>query len=369
MSIVEKFDVGFQSMSRRRRVWTAFKAATHSKHVQRFRDSLNETKSTLTLAMVHERYEKFNTIFTYVVMLTIKSVVQARTHGFFTGIDVFESTNQHTMVERARQKTIGFPRPRDLSTWNQVHSRPSKYVGQRSSHRLPSVSAKMARNTLRNFEKAVPEQSMARFEIQKLMLHAIAQTAIATFETTSLDILAQDGYMIDECGQLRSKTFVYAENIRYRVRNHATSFRTAFGCVWVRTTTIYPANDPGNTTGKSQTINSFVFYPKTWLQFVGVRHGLEAVVASAGRSWLFNCRLTVTRAVPEDSLIFDLCSKGETRAVEILLEKGLGSVVDTSPKGWKPLHVSVRFLSIHIGRSICQTLTNEDLVCCSPRSC
>jgi hypothetical protein len=57
MSIVEKFEVGFQSLSRTKRVWTAFKAATHSQHVQRFRDSLNETKATLTLAMVHERYE------------------------------------------------------------------------------------------------------------------------------------------------------------------------------------------------------------------------------------------------------------------------------------------------------------------------
>jgi hypothetical protein len=37
-------------------VRTAFKAAIHSKHVQRFRDSLNDAKSTLTLAMVHERY-------------------------------------------------------------------------------------------------------------------------------------------------------------------------------------------------------------------------------------------------------------------------------------------------------------------------
>lgn len=53
--IIEKFDGGFQSHSRRERVRTAFKAAIHGKHVQRFRDSLNDTKSTLTLAMIHER--------------------------------------------------------------------------------------------------------------------------------------------------------------------------------------------------------------------------------------------------------------------------------------------------------------------------
>jgi hypothetical protein len=55
-SIVEAFDDGFQSASRRKRFCTAFKAATHNKHVQRFRESLNETKATLTLAMVHEWY-------------------------------------------------------------------------------------------------------------------------------------------------------------------------------------------------------------------------------------------------------------------------------------------------------------------------
>jgi acyl-CoA reductase-like NAD-dependent aldehyde dehydrogenase len=58
MFIIEEFDINFQSSSRKKRLWTAFKVATRSKHVQRFRDSLNETKATLTLAMVHERYEK-----------------------------------------------------------------------------------------------------------------------------------------------------------------------------------------------------------------------------------------------------------------------------------------------------------------------
>jgi hypothetical protein len=54
MSIIDKFDEGFQSTSRRRRLRTAFRAATHGKHLQRFREALNETKATLTLAMVHE---------------------------------------------------------------------------------------------------------------------------------------------------------------------------------------------------------------------------------------------------------------------------------------------------------------------------
>jgi hypothetical protein len=55
-SIVDEFEHEFQSVSRKKRWHTAVKAATHSKHVQRFRESLNETRATLTLAMVHEWY-------------------------------------------------------------------------------------------------------------------------------------------------------------------------------------------------------------------------------------------------------------------------------------------------------------------------
>jgi hypothetical protein len=62
-------------------------------------------------------------------------------------------------------------------------------------------------------------------------------------------------------------------------------------------------------------------------------------VAYASQSWLLNCRLTVTCAVPDDSLIFDLCRTGQTSAVEVLLAKNMAGVVDTSPDGWKPLHV------------------------------
>jgi hypothetical protein len=82
------------------------------------------------------------------------------------------------------------------------------------------------------------------------------------------------------------------------------------------------------------------FYPTRWIQRVGFQHGLEVVMASAARRWALDCKLTATRAVPEDSLIFELCRTGQTRAVKTLLNKRLASVVDTSPKGWKPLHVS-----------------------------
>ena len=183
------------------------------------------------------------------------------------------------------------------------------------------------------------ERSSINYEVQELMLHAIAQTAVTTFEPTSLEIYSQDGYTIDECGQLRTKTFVYAENLRYRVRHHVSTIRTALGCAWLRTTTIHHDNKSSKRRRKPQIVRSLILYPTRWQQYMGIQSGLEAVVASGGRSWLFNCNITVTCPVPDDSLIFELCRTGQTRAVEALLEKGMASVVDTSPKGWKPLHV------------------------------
>lgn len=268
----------------------------------------------------------------------LQSMMQARASNFGTRVDVFQNLQQRAIKLKPRR---ALPAPSTPAP-SKMYCRPPTLVGLRSRRSVtspPSANNRLVTSTLEYFKKAVPEQSMTHLQVQQLMLHAIAQTAIATFSTTSLEIFAQDGYMIDECGQIRAKTFVYSENLRYRIRHHTSSFRTALGCVWIRTTTMYFASDSEKTAEKSQTVTSFIFYPTKGLQLMGVRNGLEAIVASAGRSWLFNCRLTVTRAVAEDSLIFDLCRTGQTQAVQTLLAKGLGSVVDTSPKGWKPLHV------------------------------
>lgn len=245
-----------------------------------------------------------------------------------------------TIINRVRQISIAPQLPSD----KQLRKSASSLSGRTFVHPLPAISPDVPNNALMYFEKAVSEQALANYSVQELMLNAISQTAIASFESTSLEIFAQDGYMIDECGQVRAKTFVYSKSQRYKISHHATSFRTALGCMWVRTTTVSRTNDSSGEVERTQAVTSTVFYPTRWLQLLGIRNGVEAIMASAGRSWLYNCKITVTRAVPENAMIFDLCSAGETRAVQMLLERGQGSVVDTSPKGWKPLHVSVTFV-------------------------
>jgi hypothetical protein len=273
-------------------------------------------------------------------MLTTSSVVQARTSNPLNVVKVFKEIEERNVAIAARKGPLSLTGIEDASSWTAVQSVPSKFVGQRSIRRMTSSSAM---NALQSVGKMTMEHSSINFGIQELMLHAIAQTAVTTFDTASLEIFAHDGYTIDQCGQLRTKTFVYAENLRYQVKHRVSTLRTALGCAWIRTTIIEHDARTSKKGKSSQTIRSLILYPTRWLQYMGINNGLEAVVASAGRSWLFNCNMTVTCAVPEDSLIFDLCRTGQTRAVEALLEKGMASVVDTSPNGWKPLHVSRLF--------------------------
>lgn len=54
LCIVDDLRRGLQSDSRKKRAWAALRATVQSKHIQRFRESLAETKSTLALAMLHQ---------------------------------------------------------------------------------------------------------------------------------------------------------------------------------------------------------------------------------------------------------------------------------------------------------------------------
>lgn len=221
---------------------------------------------------------------------------------------------------------------------HQILRRDSEF-GRSNESKLDCLDDVSTLDDLGHHNGRVSEECEPKYHIQQLMLREIAQeTAVATFESISLDIIAHDRYMIDDHWLPWAKTFVYAESLQYRIRHHASNVRTALGQAWIRTTTIYSAHDPAE--GISQTVTSFVFYPTAWLKCLGFQRGLEAIVSTAGQSWLLGCRLTVTTALPEDSLIFELCRTGQTRAVETMLEKRLSSVLDTSPKGWKPLHVS-----------------------------
>lgn len=209
--------------------------------------------------------------------------------------------------------------------------------------RIPCTSfLEMSKKVLFHVEQSLTQDDVYDRGIEQLMLQSIEQVAVRGFEANSHEIFAHDGYTLKDSGAVQSRTFVYAERSKYHIRHHASKLETGLGCIQWNTTTISKQKKTRSTKKNLHTVTSIVFYPTYWLQLFGMRSGFEAIMASAGRTWLFNCKLQVTRAVPEDSLIFRLCEEGEIRAVELLLSTGQASVVDTSPRGWKPLHVSPR---------------------------
>jgi hypothetical protein len=124
---------------------------------------------------------------------------------------------------------------------------------------------------------------------------------------------------------------------RSRVCHRTSSMGCLFGSIWVRTSTLKVDQGSNASTGKFEIITSFIFYPARWLTRIGFRHGVEASLNNSSTGWKFN--YTPVRAVPDSALIFDFCRIGDTKAVELLLQRGDASIRDTSSTGWTPLHV------------------------------
>lgn len=144
----------------------------------------------------------------------------------------------------------------------------------------------------------------------------------------------------NEDHETQTRTSRYSKGLPCRISHTASVSKIAVGSVWVRSTTIHLDDEQGESTCKSRTVTSTAFYPAAWMQRLGITNGIEALLASGSKSWLYTGRVSLTCAIPEHSSIFELCRTGQTRAVQTLLSKKLGSVMDTSPTGWKPLHVS-----------------------------
>jgi hypothetical protein len=127
---------------------------------------------------------------------------------------------------------------------------------------------------------------------------------------------------------------------RSKVCHQKSSMGVVLGSIWIRTSTLKVAKESSITLGHLEVITSFIFYPASWLTRVGLRYGTEASLQwSPSAGWNFN--IAAIRAVPENSLIFDMCRDGNVKAVQRMLTRGDASVKDTSPKGWTPLHVSL----------------------------
>ncbi|KAL2851042.1 nucleoside phosphorylase domain-containing protein [Aspergillus pseudoustus] len=84
---------------------------------------------------------------------------------------------------------------------------------------------------------------------------------------------------------------------------------------------------------------TFIFHPARWLLWLGVRYGLKTMATNHNSTWRYT--IQPVRAVPDDSLIFSFCERGNVDAVRELFTRRQASVYDVDTEGWTPLHVSV----------------------------
>ncbi|KAH8695769.1 hypothetical protein GQ44DRAFT_832603 [Phaeosphaeriaceae sp. PMI808] len=138
---------------------------------------------------------------------------------------------------------------------------------------------------------------------------------------------------------------------RARMCHQKSSIGVVLGSIWIRTSTLKVAEKSSLTGGQLELINSFIFYPCAWLQRFGMRYGTEASLQwSPTVGWKFN--VSAIRAIPENSLIFDMSRRGNVDGVQLLLERNEASIKDTSPKGWTPLHFAASGGHVELCRTL-----------------
>jgi len=158
-----------------------------------------------------------------------------------------------------------------------------------------------------------------------------------TYTFDNVDIITMDGE------KQRTSVKAVPSSLRRRQRrsfayHQISSTEILIGKIWIRKTNISFESSATPFTGSSESITTSIFYPASWLMRMGVNYGVEA----SFRPSVHGCRFdfTTVHAVPDDSLVFDLCGRGDLIGVRRLLERCDASVYDRNSKGWTPLHVS-----------------------------
>lgn len=107
---------------------------------------------------------------------------------------------------------------------------------------------------------------------------------------------------------------------------------------------------------------TITMFPAVWLMRLGMKTGLDVMIYTSSLGWKNTLTMKPFRAVPDDSLIFELCSAGNIGGIQTLFSRGDATVWDRNPDGWTLLHV--RFLVLYGPNTSCLLiLTLSD--CCA----
>lgn len=131
--------------------------------------------------------------------------------------------------------------------------------------------------------------------------------------------------------------------------SYASITHTFFGTMYISTNMFHiedsiltGEDEAANPTTSTLTETNFAFFPARWLVWWGLKYVFRFTMSKDSSVWKNTLRTFY--AVPDNSLVFQFCEKGNVDAVKTLFASGQASPWDTNSKGWTPLHVSPAFM-------------------------
>ncbi|KAH8883316.1 hypothetical protein GQ53DRAFT_846984 [Thozetella sp. PMI_491] len=346
LGIVQDLDASYSSAtSRRQRLWAAFRMTTKNKQIQSFQAGLQGLKSTLMLGLACQNLQRPSLCFTNDDI----QAVRVSTYSKQSPSNVREQIKTPVLTKADQTNNAGDiddPPPYTLAYKTALQT---GLVSRRGSYSSDMIASSPRVQDFLNYSLHLAIDNLFKSgTIEQLMDESVNQ--MTSFDVTCRGSYGEDGsdiQNVDGLDEGRKNTRESGSNAsrgggspalkRARVCHRTSSMGVLFGSIWVRTSTLKVEDDATAATGRAEVITSFMFYPSSWLGWFGVRFGTEANLKfSPETGWKFN--ITPVRAVPENSLIFELCRLGDVPAIKLLLSRGDASVKDTSPEGWTPLH-------------------------------
>jgi len=357
-AIVGEFEADFAaSHSATERLWTAFKFTAKDKKLQRFRKSLSDAKQTLMLGLMYQNIQRPKLAFTNQDAQFVSVIAPS-------ALNADEQLRNPILTKKSDHTDDGDVTP-DASppaysavdpSLNSSDTEPLRADALSQPKRDTTaaiVSSKAVQTFMRQALHMAVDNLFASGTVEQLMDTTLDR--VTAFESISSGKCSGDGQDLkrggadskrgvpnspedeDKCPpQQGRRGSIFS---RARVCHQTSSMGVVLGSIWVRTSTLKVEDGTDSSGRKLEVITSFIFYPASWLSRFGLGYGTEANLNySVESGWKFN--FAPVRAVSENALIFELCRRGETQAVELMLARGDASVKDTSPKGWSPLHVS-----------------------------
>ncbi|RYP15611.1 hypothetical protein DL765_005590 [Monosporascus sp. GIB2] len=337
-AIVGEFDSGLSQLdSRRERLWTAFRFTGKDKKLQKFRESLIDAKQNLMLGLMYQNIQRPRLAFTNLEAQLVSVATpasrddpeqQLRNPILAKGMDSVGqipegSPPAYSPAESPVEVPAAAP-PITCSTANATSKSEQNTM-------TAIASSKAVQKFLQQSLHMAVDNLFASGTVQQLMDSTLNQ--VTSFDSITSGTYTADGYDLHP----GSATYKAVHGVpeersrpdqnscprlsRSRTCHRTSSMGVLLGSIWVRTSTLKTESGSCPSAGKLEVVTSFIFYPAPWLTRIGLGYGTEANLNySATGGWKFN--ITPVRAVPENALIFDLCRRGETQAVKLMLERG-----------------------------------------------